>query len=593
MITNKILLPVLCFIFLLAGSTTAQVIKNGYPGKLSYYPGDTADIFICAVNDTAHVKLYLLDATNKRTDSVTSDLFVQKPGNSDPWLNGFGYTRAVRYIIPDIKSGLYSFENKVFFIIKSRGRKTVTVVFPTNTFAAYDTCGGKSLYTGKNLRNGDKANTVSFLRPKSPGIIRWLNQMQGGILSWLISQPDIDYKFISDTDMDDYRQISDSKLLMVIGHSEYWTRKARRNFDRFVDQGGNAAVLSGNTMCWQARYSNDLNQVICFRDVRFEQVPDSLKTSYWTDPVLHYPVTGSIGVDWLHGAMGAETPHGWNGYKITAPNSPFLYGTGLKAGDTLMCNSSEYDGAPLAGFDSRRFPVPDTARLGFTQVELIGFDYGKKPGSYNDTAWGTFIVFQKTPQSGIVVNTAFNEFTYKGEPFTAFRENPHPTGFGGRDSLVMKKICRNMVDLLLKGQTVFSSPHPAALTTALPSHILHAFNRKFPRVKYDDWIREKDNITFAFALQQKRYYVSFSQDGRWVSTQREMEPRRLPQNVLADISKGFPNGTVLTAYKISKPKNQPQYQFTIAQNSANLIVNYSATGTTVTRCEEGDDSDDL
>ncbi len=52
-------------------------------------------------------------------------------------------------------------------------------------------------------------------------------------------------------DLEDYSEIAGAKVVVIIGHSEYWTRRARENFDRYVLEGGNALVLSGNTMWWQ------------------------------------------------------------------------------------------------------------------------------------------------------------------------------------------------------------------------------------------------------------------------------------------------------------------------------------------------------
>jgi len=461
---RKIYSILFCLSVLSVSNLYAQNIKNGYPGKSSYFVGETAEIFISGSSYISHATIYLLDAADNRVDSVVTDIGVQFPANPNPWQNGFGYKCTFKYVVPNLKSGLYTFDDQVFFIVKSRDIKSVTVVFPSNTFEAYDSSGGKSLYNG-NSTNHLRAPVVSFQRARCPGLIAWLNEIRGGVLSWLISQPDIDYKVISEMDLDDYSEIDGSQLLMIVGHSEYWTRKARRNFDNFVNTGGHAAILGGNTMCWQARYSPDLKQLICYRDSASDPGVDSLKTLYWTNPGLQYPVIASIGVDWKHGAMGIESPHGWNGYKITKPDSPVFSGTGLNMGDTLICNSSEYDGAPVAGFDAHGFPVLDTNAMGFCKAELVGYDYGKNPVNGQDSAWGTFIVLRKNLNTGIIVNTAFNECTYKGPPVIVTGENPHPTAFGGKDSTKMTRIFRNIVDILLSGQNIFSTPVNGGLIT--------------------------------------------------------------------------------------------------------------------------------
>jgi hypothetical protein len=85
---------------------------------------------------------------------------------------------------------------------------------------------------------------------------------------WLASQDHSNVGYITDKEMEEFSNIKSAKLLIIPGHSEYWTRKARRNFDQFVRQGSNSLILSGNTMWWQARYNEDMTQIICFKDAK-------------------------------------------------------------------------------------------------------------------------------------------------------------------------------------------------------------------------------------------------------------------------------------------------------------------------------------
>ncbi|MGZ3610970.1 MAG: N,N-dimethylformamidase beta subunit family domain-containing protein [Ktedonobacteraceae bacterium] len=41
----------------------------------------------------------------------------------------------------------------------------------------------------------------------------------------------------------------------MTGKSEYWTRQARTNIDKFTASGKNLLVFSGNTMYWQTRFN--------------------------------------------------------------------------------------------------------------------------------------------------------------------------------------------------------------------------------------------------------------------------------------------------------------------------------------------------
>ena len=107
---------------------------------------------------------------------------------------------------------------------------------------------------------------------------------------------------ICDQDMDDYSEIQNSKILVVIGHSEYWTKAARLNFDQFVNSGKDAVILSGNTMWWQVRYNADKTKMICYKDEISDTISDPLlKTIAWPYPSLNYSVLTSIGADWPRG----------------------------------------------------------------------------------------------------------------------------------------------------------------------------------------------------------------------------------------------------------------------------------------------------
>ena len=43
------------------------------------------------------------------------------------------------------------------------------------------------------------------------------------------------------------------KLVLSVGHDEYWSAPMRDNLEKFIAGGGNVAFFSGNTCCWQVR----------------------------------------------------------------------------------------------------------------------------------------------------------------------------------------------------------------------------------------------------------------------------------------------------------------------------------------------------
>src|SRR5580765_1317105 len=102
------------------------------------------------------------------------------------------------------------------------GYTTVTVVYPSNTINAYNPAGGKSLY-GFNSSESMASMIVSFLRPMDS-----LVEKEECIecLKWFPSLTHIKINYVADIDLDDHLSLQ-SKVIVVIGHSEYWTRKAR------------------------------------------------------------------------------------------------------------------------------------------------------------------------------------------------------------------------------------------------------------------------------------------------------------------------------------------------------------------------------
>ena len=406
-------------------------IIDGYTNNVSCLISDSIVTYLNA-NDSipkAYVKLYTINGI--KVDSVKTIIFPQKIINLNPWENGFGYKPTFSYKPSKLKSGIYLWENRIPFIVKSSVPKNITVVYPSNTENAYCESGGRSMYSTPTA-----AGIVSFQRPIQ------LSQRSAAFLQWAEESKFIqDFNYIADSDLDDPNILKDSKLLIIIGHSEYWTRQARLNFDHFIDQGNNAILLSGNNMWWQVRYDKDKNQLICYKNKSADQTADPLlSTINWYEESLKYPILNSVGADFNLGGYGLKEDKGWDGYKICANNSPLLEGTNLSNGDIISLPTSEYDGAPIKEFGENGFPVVDNSKLDFYKNEIIAFDYGFR----DRQTCGTFLALQKKQSSGIIINTATTDWC------SSF-------GMGGNDGKTLRIITQNMIEKLLNKQDIFST----------------------------------------------------------------------------------------------------------------------------------------
>ena len=440
-----------------------DLVIDGYTDKKSYNPGDTIRFHLNS-KKTVDIFLPIVNIENKVVDSVNVSLKKQKTTNEVPWLD-FDYSVSGTYIIPkDFKSGLYSIFSKVYFIVKSSSKEVdITIVHPTTTDEAYNNSGGKSLYDF-NSDSKKRVSSVGFLRPLSELVLGENMSLYKPFLKWY-NQSVTNYttQHISDLDLDNYVEISKSKIVIIIGHSEYWTRQARQNFDLFIKNKKHALVFSGNTMWWQTRYSENKKELVCFKDFNLDPIENmKLKTVNWSDSLLDYKVSSSIGTEWLSGAYGMKIANN-RGYKITAPNSPLLKNTDLKNGDILHCESYEIDGLPILKIENKK-PFFDTTKLKFYKSEIIGYDFGKSIGYDPKLGYGVFFVFQKNINSGIVINSSFNAFT--GATLKSGKG-----GFGDVDSSKIKQIIINSLNLLISNQSVFSEEKLTASTEEIDFHM--------------------------------------------------------------------------------------------------------------------------
>jgi hypothetical protein len=405
-------------------------VIEGYTDKVSYAPDEEVTAFLQSNSVIASCKLTIYHVNGEEAFSIASALAFQTVNGDQPSANGFGFVPTVKFKIPEeVASGVYMIEKKIPFVVRTSKAVDLMIVYASNTANAYATSGGKSLYTPPP----NKPSQVSFHRPIP------LEAFSGQCLKWFEGLSGFSMGYVVDSDLDYFERIKDAKTLVIIGHNEYWTRAARLNFDRFVDEGGDALILSGNTMWWQVRYADDGKTLLCYKDVEDPETNPLYKTKTWDNPMLDYSITSSIGADFPRGGYGVRNDQGWNGYKIVNKDSPLFDGLNLTNGQIISCPTVEWDGVPIASFDANGYPVVDNDILNFDQIELLAFDRGFRAV---DT-YGTFIVFRRKPTSGVVINTASTDWCSSA-------------GMGGTHGDMIKKITLNALTKLKNGETVFT-----------------------------------------------------------------------------------------------------------------------------------------
>jgi hypothetical protein len=430
----------------------APVIElvDGYMGKLSLFPGETAEIFTNSAKDTVS-SIRLMDLGGKIVFTVEGNVY-QQTAPEKSYTTGFSYVHPIRFTVPELPSGLYFWENKIPVVIKDLQVKPMVVVIDTNTINAYTCSGGGNLYgqSGCGSTIYPPPSAVSFQRP--------LNFAVGGsalpFLKWLFFNTNYEYSVVTDFELEDLNYFHPAKLLVLPGHSEYWTRNARLNFDQFIADGGNSALFSGNTMWWQIRYSETRDQMICYRVAALDPIKDErLKTINWFQDSLNYQIIDSIGGD-FNGGGGAGVVKGdqyFRGYKIMVPTSPVFKGTNLEKDQILRVapgGGYEYDGAPIAT-EANGVPQIDNAKMKFYKYEMLGFDHGFRLGK--DTT-ATFLILQKSSKSGYVINTATNLWGHSAW------FNGNQQKYSGQNELEI--VTKNILNSLISGNNsnLFTAP---------------------------------------------------------------------------------------------------------------------------------------
>ena len=138
--------------------------------------------------------------------------------------------------------------------------------------------------------------------------------------------------------------LSPYRVIVLAGHSEYWTWAMRARLKSFVAGGGRLVNLSGNTMWRQVRYEDGGRTLVTYKDYRAD--PATTRQTE-TDNNIDYPILDTpapiIGAEFASGGnFGVRSAddsyqheHGLGGYYITRPTHWALAGTGLVAGSVL------------------------------------------------------------------------------------------------------------------------------------------------------------------------------------------------------------------------------------------------------------------
>ncbi len=383
-----------CLLLLTTASLQAAVEEprplfvEGYAGRVSYAPGEELTLHVSTSASAFSAEITRL---GPKAQSVWTSGSV--PGREQPIPQaassaGCRWTASTTLKLPaDWKSGYYQVvlrardsggafthrgsrtaESTCYFILRAAepGKASkILLQLSTHTYNAYNNWGGFSLYAF-NGRGGNQGHRVSYERPPSSQFGTW----EQPFVEWAESNGYV-FDYAANGDLESHPEILKAyRLVLSVGHDEYWSAPMRDSLEAFIGSGGNVAFFSGNTCCWQVRAEDGGKALTCWKQNAHSDPIYSARGSYatlsslWSHHLIKRPENQLTGVGFLWG--GYHKSHGQlmdasGGYTVHRPDHWLFEGTGLKRNDTFGSKDTivgyECDGCELEWKDGLPFPT--------------------------------------------------------------------------------------------------------------------------------------------------------------------------------------------------------------------------------------------
>lgn len=414
-----------------------------YTDRLSVRPGERFTLH-ASVRGPAKLEIARVGLHREVVATFDGVATAEHPVPDDADAKGCGWPACLEVEAGDWRSGYYDLvltdaagqSTRHFVCVRpAKGKRgaNAAIVLATNTYHSYNWWGGASAYSDvTSLMTGKKSfpeamegaiGVLSTQRPFIQLIVgapedapRLINMRKRGFneapfasdMAWMLSHGCSPYDgsagflnkwehaftvwaeregyvidYHTDYDLDAEADVLEGySCALFVGHSEYWSAKERNQVERFVDAGGGAAILSGNTCFWKVRWEDEGRTYVCKKWRGFEDEADRADpanaTHLWSHPAFGRPEANLTGLSFILGGyhrLGMCVARGQAGFTIYDDKHWALAGSDLFYGDVIG------DDVPLIGYenDGCRFQFDDyglpkaTPMLGVPEnLEIIG-----------------------------------------------------------------------------------------------------------------------------------------------------------------------------------------------------------------------------
>ncbi|MDQ0417013.1 hypothetical protein J2Z48_001185 [Croceifilum oryzae] len=332
--------------------SSAPIVENkhdieGYAPFVTYNPGEKMELKVHSPLPSFSVDFIRYGAKEKLVHQIKNIHGKKQNYDLYAYRNGANWETSHLFQIPlDWQTGLYGARlydasGKEFHIpfnlrdtsyVSRPKNKRIAILSSTNTWQAYNSWGGASLYwyfAPDHIKPSDSAQLVNTQRPNPAatpvGEVTHLASGEKYILAWLENNH-FPYSLISDWDLHHQPHLlKDFGTLIINTHGEYWTKEMYDALEQFMDQGGNVVSLSGNGCYWKTVIKENLMEV---RKDGSHHLLIGERGGLWRD--LERTESRMLGVRYNGPATDSFYP-----YKIKNADHWIFANTGLKNGDLV------------------------------------------------------------------------------------------------------------------------------------------------------------------------------------------------------------------------------------------------------------------
>jgi hypothetical protein len=334
---------------------------EGYLGNVSAQQGDTVRLYVTTTAPSFTATAYRLGwyggkLARQVWESGVEPGRVQPPATRDPTTNMIETAWTQPLAVPigrDWPPGDYLFtlrastgwDSYVPLTVRDDGsHAAILVVNAVTTWQAYNLWGGYDLYAGPQGA-AQRAKVVSFDRPYrlGDGSGDFLGNEEK--LVKLVEKDGLDVSYTTDVDLGSRPEtLTRHRVIVSLGHDEYWSTAMRANVTSARDAGVNLIVLGANSIFRHIRLQpsplgpdrHEVNYRVAADDPVTATNPSEATVS-WRDPPVSKPESALLGEMYECNPVDAAMV-------VTEPSAWVFAGTGVIAGQRLAhLVGSEYD----------------------------------------------------------------------------------------------------------------------------------------------------------------------------------------------------------------------------------------------------------